>query len=409
MPYLKFSYFLSGSMILICLLNSCQKDYVDNQASTASNQAVPELKDANLSLNSQKAKELLGKNIFFDKISKPATMSCASCHAPEVGFTGPTSSVNAGGSVYQGAVKGRFGNRRPPSAAYAAFSPVMDLVDGDFIGGNFWDGRATGLRLGNPSAEQALGPFENPVEHNTSRLNVLKTIEKSNYADLWRQAWGSRLKVDEKNTDQINSDYDKVGLSIAAFEASKEVSPFSSKFDYYLKGEAQFTKKEKAGMDLFNGKGNCFSCHISSGNRPLFTDFTYDNLGVPKNLKNPASIADPSWTDPGLGGFLSTLPDANPWKAYASEKIGKHKVPTLRNVDKRPDPGFVKSYMHNGVFKSLKEVVHFYNTRDIKSEKWPAPEVSVNVNPTELGNLGLTDKEEDEIVAFMKTLSDGYR
>jgi len=409
MTNLKISYFLSGSVILIALLNSCQKDYVDNQASTASNQAVPELKDASISVNSQKAKELLGKNIFFDKISQPATMSCSSCHAPEVGFTGPTSSVNAGGSVYQGAVKGRFGNRRPPSAAYAAFSPVMDFVDGDFVGGNFWDGRATGLRLGNPSAEQALGPFENPVEHNTSRLNVLKTIEKSNYADLWKQAWGSALKVDEKNTDQINSDYDKVGLSIAAFEASKEVSPFSSKFDYYLKGEAQFTKQEKAGMDLFNGKGNCFSCHISSGDKPLFTDFTYDNVGVPKNPKNPASMANPSWTDPGLGGFLSTLSDANPWKGYASVKIGKHKVPTLRNVDKRPDPRFVKSYMHNGVFKSLKEVVHFYNTRDVKKERWPSPEVSVNVNPTELGNLGLTDREEDEIVAFMKTLSDGYR
>ena len=336
-------------------------------------------------------------------------MSCSSCHSPEVGFTGPISSVNAGGSVYQGAVKGRFGNRHPPSAAYAAFSPVMDFVDGDFVGGNFWDGRATGLRLGNPAAEQALGPFESPLEHNTSRLNVLKTIEKSNYAHLWKQAWGSRLKVDEKNTDQINSDYDKVGLSIAAYESSKEVSPFSSKFDHYLKGEAQFTKEEKGGMNLFNGKGNCFSCHISSGDKPLFTDFTYDNLGVPKNPRNPASIANPLWTDPGLGGFLSTLSDLNPWKAFAGENIGKQKVPTLRNVDKRPDRRFVKSYMHNGVFKSLKEVVHFYNTRDIKRERWPAPEVSVNVNSTELGNLGLSEKEEDEIVAFMKTLSDGYR
>ena len=121
------------------------------------------------------------------------------------------------------------------------------------------------------------------------------------------------------------------------------------------------------------------------------------------------SIANPLWTDPGLGGFLSTLSDLNPWKAFAGENIGKQKVPTLRNVDKRPDRRFVKSYMHNGVFKSLKEVVHFYNTRDIKRERWPAPEVSVNVNSTELGNLGLSEKEEDEIVAFMKTLSDGYR
>jgi len=87
--------------------------------------------------------------------------------------------------------------------------------------------------------------------------------------------------------------------------------------------------------------------------------------------------------------------------------MGKHKVPTLRNVDKKPGNGFPKAYMHNGVFKSLKEVVHFYNTRDILP--WPPPEVAANVNTSELGNLGLTENEEDAIVAFMQTLSDGYK
>jgi hypothetical protein len=115
--------------------------------------------------------------------------------------------------------------------------------------------------------------------------------------------------------------------------------------------------------------------------------------------------------DPGLGGFLATLPveyftslgldkqDA------VDENLGKHKVPTLRNVDKRPKPSFPKAYMHNGALKSLKEVVHFYNTRDV--EAWPAPEVAENVNTDELGDLGLTDEEEDAIVAFMATLTDG--
>ena len=109
------------------------------------------------------------------------------------------------------------------------------------------------------------------------------------------------------------------------------------------------------------------------------------------------------WIDPGLGGFLKGA--GYPEEMYKVE-WGKHKVPTLRNVDKRPDPSFVKAYGHNGFFKSLEEIVHFYNTRDV--EKWPAPEVEDNVNRDELGNLGLTPEEEAAIVAFMKTLTDGY-
>ena len=147
----------------------------------------------------------------------------------------------------------------------------------------------------------------------------------------------------------------------------------------------------------------CALCHVSDGDKPLFTDFSFDNLGVPKNLDNPVYVEDPSFIDEGLGGFLTTRSE---WADKADANMGKHKVPTLRNVDKRPGKGFKKAYMHNGVFKTLKEVVHFYNTRDI--EVWPAPEVLENVNTAELGNLGLTDTEEDAIVAFMKTLSDGY-
>ncbi len=165
----------------------------------------------------------------------------------------------------------------------------------------------------------------------------------------------------------------------------------------------------------------CAACHPSepgsSGEPPLFTDFTYDNLGVPRNPENPfydmdevffddGSAINPlgdAWVDEGLGGFLRSRPE---FAAYVDESIGKHKVPTLRNVDLRPGNGFTKAYMHNGVFKTLEEVVHFYNTRDV--EPWPEPEVAVNVNTDELGNLGLTAEEEAAIVAFMRTLSDGY-
>ena len=356
-------------------------------------------------------KETLGKNIFFDKISVPDNMSCASCHAPDYGFTGSSESNISG--IYEGAFQGRYGNRKPPSAAYAASSPIFHYDGLNFIGGNFWDGRATGERLKNPSAEQALGPFLNPLEmNNPSKESVLMQISKSSYAQMWESVWGVPIRY--STSTEIDDNYDRVGLAIAAYEASGEVSQFSSKFDYYLKGKVQLTTEEEAGRILFNGsRAKCSSCHVSDGIQPLFTDFTFDNIGTPKNPDNPFYNEDKvylpnglainpdgsAWIDPGLGGFLITRPD---WSSMATANWGKHKVPTLRNVDKRNGP-----YMHNGVFKSLKDVVHFYNTRDITNLNWPKPEVSQNVN-SEVGNLGLTDTEENEIVAFMKTLSDGY-
>jgi len=359
--------------------------------------------------------EELGKELFFDKISDPDSMSCSDCHAPSVGFTGPNPGINKRGSVMRGAVPQRFGNRKPPSAAYATFSPVFhfDDVEGIFFGGNFWDGRATGEMLGNPAADQALGPFLNPVEHNNpDKAAVCAQIEQSKYADLFIAVWGA---ID--CGAGLEMTYDRVGLSIAAYEASSEVNPFSSKYDYYLKGEVELTPQEFDGLVLFNGKGKCADCHPSAGANALFTDFSFDNLGVPKNPENPfydmdevflddGSPVNPlgdAWLDPGLGGFLMTRSE---WADMADENMGKHKVPTLRNVDKRPGNGFTKAFMHNGVFKSLEEVVSFYNTRDVAD--WPPPEIAANVNVDELGDLGLTPEEEAAIVAFMKTLTDGY-
>jgi len=358
--------------------------------------------------------EELGKNLFFDKISSPDNMSCADCHAPQVGFTGPIGGINVHGAVYRGAVPQRFGNRKPPSAAYATFSPVFhyDNVEELFVGGNFWDGRATGERLGNPAADQALGPFLNPVEQNNpSKQAVLEQIAKSKYAGLWEEVWGEPVSIG--TPEDVEKNYDRIGLAIEAYENSAEVNQFTSKFDKFLAGEAVLTEQEAWGLDLFNGKALCSECHPS----PLFTDFTFDNLGVPKNPENPFYKMDNvflddgtpinplgvNWIDPGLGGFLETRPE---WASMAGDNYGKHKVPTLRNVAKADGLNFPKAYMHNGVFKTLKEVVHFYNTRDV--ENWPDPEVAQNVNEDELGDLGLTDEEEDAVVAFMKTLSDGY-
>lgn len=358
--------------------------------------------------------EELGKFLFFDtNLSTPPGQSCAACHGPATGFTGPDSGINAGIAVYAGAVHIRFGNRKPPSAAYGGDSPVLyfDEDRGLWIGGMFWDGRATGWTLGDPLSEQAQGPFLNPLEQsNPNAMFVVDRVAKSSYAYLFEAAWGPG----SLNRKDVPLTYERIARSIAAYERSAEVNPFTSKFDYYLKGQAELTEQEAIGLELFEAKAMCSACHLSepgpNGEPPLFTDFTYDNVGMPKNPMNPFYYAPPSvnpdrgqWIDPGLGGFLKAA-------GYAPEvyepEWGKHKVPTLRNVDKRPYPEFVKAFGHNGFFKSLEQIVSFYNTRDVGM--WPPAEVAENVNTDELGNLGLTAEEEAALVAFMKTLTDGY-
>jgi cytochrome c peroxidase len=378
--------------------------------------------------------EQLGKDLFFDSLSSPDWMSCATCHSPDVGWTGPIPGTNKHGAVYRGAVPSRFGNRKPPSAAYATLSPVFhfDEAEGLFIGGNFWDGRATGELLGNPAADQALGPFLNPVEQNNpSKEAVCIQVAASKYAGLFEEVWGPGSLDCETSTEGM---YERIGLSIADYEDSGEVNQFSSKYDAFLAGDTDLSDEEASGLALFEGKAMCSACH-TTGAASALTDFTYDNLGVPRNPENPFYDMDKelfdngapinplgsAWTDPGLGGFLQTRSE---WQGKATENMGKHKVPTLRNVGKSYGNNFPKAYSHNGYFKSLKSTVHFYNTRDIKSacpeafitEKdalkmncWPVPEVPYNVNTTELGNLGLTDAEEDAIVEFMLTLSDGFK
>lgn len=359
--------------------------------------------------------EELGKKIFFDqRLSSPPGQACATCHAPTVGFTGPNPVVNQTTAVYPGAIHTRFGNRKPPSAAYGGASPVLhfDQTEGAWVGGMFWDGRATGQRLGDPLAEQAQGPFLSPVEQNVADARQLCTlIQGADYAGLFQQAWGSgSLDCEQDPTGA----FERIARAVSAYEQSAEVNPFSSKYDAFLKGKAQLTPQEALGLGLFVGKGKCSACHISSpgpkGEPPLFTDFTYDNLGVPRNPANPfygmppeINPAGAGWVDLGLGGYLKTA--GHPREVYEPE-LGKVKVPTLRNVDQRPIPGFTRAYMHNGFFKSLEEVVRFYNTRDVGS--WPKPEYAQNLNQDEMGNLGLTTEEEAAIVAFMKTLTDGY-
>jgi cytochrome c peroxidase len=398
--------------------------------------------------------EQLGKELFFDKISSPSrSMSCASCHALATGGVGHIGSFNIKGSVYRGADPRRFGNRKPPSSMYSAFAPVFhyDEVLGEFVGGSFWDGRATGERLGSPAAEQALGPWLNPVEHNMpSKEAVCLAVKRSKYAKLFEVVWGAgSLDCSLAGVDAV---YDKFGLSIAAYEGSVEQSPFSSKFDDYWRAclaagndpDACGTAVgDKAVLDPSNVLSEmewdgliefgeyCSACHDSTRpgrnalgeeTPPLFTNFTFANLGVPRNPENPFYEMDEvfledgtpinplgaDWIDLGLGAFLDSRPE---WAHLARENDGKFRVPTVRNVDKRPGFGFPKAYMHNGVFKSLAEVMHFYNTRDVAALGWAPPEVDHNVSQmvlegVPLGDLGLDAYAEAATVEFLKTLTD---
>jgi len=334
-------------------------------------------------------RQRLGKEIFFDKTpSNPPGESCATCHDPIRGYED-----ERGGAELRGAVKKRFGNRNAPTAAYAAFSPYFhyDEKNQEYVGGQFWDGRAATLML------QAEGPFLNPLEmDNPDKKSVIEKIRRSKYTDLFESVYGPG------SLNDVEKAYDLAAEAIAAYEETAELNPFSSKYDLYLEGKVELTAQELQGLALFEDekKGNCAACHPNrpdpDGMPALFTDHTYDNLGVPKNPDNPFyhmpkqyNPAGEKYIDKGLGAILNK-PSEN----------GRFKVPTLRNTALTPP------YMHNGVFKTLKEVIDFYNTRD--TGKWPPPEVPETVNKKELGNLGLTEQDVNDIMAFLSTLSDGF-
>jgi cytochrome c peroxidase len=364
--------------------------------------AVPVLPGStNLSLKAQ-----LGQRLFFDtNLSQPAGQACASCHNPAVAFTDadktkPTS---------KGVISGLRGNRNTPTAMYSAYAPAFhfERSSGLYIGGQFLDGRASTL------TDQAKGPFLNPVEMaNTNAAMVVNKVKNASYAALFNTIYGAGAL---SNTTLA---YNRIADAIAAYERSPVFNRFTSKYDFYLFGKAAFTANERRGLTVFEAgnKGNCAACHPNrpvNGVPPLFTDHSYDNLGVPKNPENPfyglASRYNPDgayFIDLGLGGILDK-----------PAEDGKIKVPTLRNV------ALTSPYTHNGYFKTLRGVVEFYNTRDTKrrcpnsltteanallQKCWPAPEVQANTNHAELGALKLTTQEMDDLVAFLKTLTDGY-
>lgn len=443
--------------------------------------------------------ETLGELMLFDNnISPNRNEACASCHMPYAGFSGPIASVNLTMIAYPGTDRFRAGKRTAQRHPYSPFFPVLQYnqVQGLFFGGNFWDSRATGYRLRIPDAEQAQGP---PVDHLEMGFPdtacVAFRLSTAVYRPLFEEVWGEGSfdikfpRETEKICDtpggaavfkgsstpvalspgdrtRANTIYDHWAQSIDSYEQSVQVSAFSSKFDALLAGKYKLTADEMAGYKLFDGKGNCNSCHLDgrgttlkSGQtdtsataevNPLFTCFGSANEGIPLNPRNafyyetkPDSygfIPNPygfGYRDLGLGTFLrsgfGSAPSPNgSWRQYAPTVDGQIQVPILRDValtpaqcptTEAPGPYFQKEFFHNGYLKSLKQVVHFYNTRDKyaypvtsghcpagtteKVDCWPMPEVPNNIDMTS-GNLGLTDKEEDQIVAFLQTLSDGF-
>lgn len=379
--------------------------------------------------------EALGRLIFEDRnLSIRRNQSCATCHDAAWGFRG--SPAPAQGGVFQGSIPGRFGNRAPMSAAYATFAPVFHLSEqvGGYVGGNFWDGRATGAELGSPAAEQARGPFVNPAEQGLPDVAcVVYRVSRSPYRDAYRAVWGqavdqivfpqdadarcgvedATLTLSAADRERVRIEYDHIARSIAAFEGSPQVSAFSSKFDAWLRGEAQLTQQEHMGMMLFQGRARCSNCHTIAGPRPLFTDFSYHNVGTPPNAQHPSAAQESDAADLGLGGPRGAAPGPPRW--------GLVRTPTLRNVDKRPTPASVKHFMHNGAFVSLQEVVRYYNTRDVLGACapgaprtswgeacWPSPAVTQNLNVADMGDLRLSRFQEEAVVAFLRTLSDGY-
>ena len=458
----------------------------------------------------QRLNVLVGKAMNFDRnISPFKDRACAFCHMPYAAFSGPIPSVNLTMIAYPGSYQFRAAKRSAQRYTYAPNFPVLNRneTQGAFFGGNFWDSRATGYLLGSPDANQAQGPPVDTGEHMLpDTACVAFRLQSAVYKSFFIELWGDDIDTIKfpSNTEDIcetpggakvfgtdtmpiklstvdraiaNHTYDHWAQSLDQYEASPDVSAFSSKFDAFLDDPTTnpLSADEMAGFKLFNGKGNCNSCHVDGRStaptppppegtapngmdtgataslKPIFTCFGSANEGLPLNPRdafyyqttpdffgftgNPYGFG---YRDLGLGTFLrsgfgSWASPNDTWTQFAPTSDGQFQVSSARNVamtpaqcptTEAPGPYFQKELFHNGYIKSLKQLVHFYNTRDTSFAKpvtsghcpagttekvdcWPMPEVRNNLDTT-TGMLGLTDTEENQIVAFLMTLTDGF-
>ncbi|GAB4356955.1 MAG: cytochrome-c peroxidase [Oricola sp.] len=339
--------------------------------------------------------EALGEALFFDtNLSANRTQACASCHDPDFAFTDPRGMASPGDDGHS------LGDRNAPTAAYASFSPEFHRrEDGEWIGGQFLDGRAATLE------EQAGGPPLNPIEMGMpDKASVVERLkENPDYAAAFDALFGPGT------LDDTDKAYDAMTRAIAAFERTGTFAPFDSKYDRFLRGEAKLTEQEELGRLLFFSQQftNCNQCHQLSKSaidpRETFTDYRFHNIGVPENTALRAENgAAPGTVDEGLL--------ANPAVDDPAQR-GKFRTPTLRNV------AVTGPYMHNGVFQDLRTVILFYNRYNTKNPErlinpetgkpFAQPEVPENLSVKELTHgPALDDKRIDALVAFLKTLTD---
>jgi cytochrome c peroxidase len=348
----------------------------------------------------------LGRALFFDAdLSRPRGTSCASCHDPEAAFGG-THGSRVG--LPLGSRPGRFARRTSPSLLYLRYVPRFryfqegDDPEGEPFGGLFWDGRADTI------TDLARLPLLNPNEmNNRDGRSVADTIAAARYGPAFRRAFGTALADPEATLHAV-------GQALEAFLTTDDMAPFSSRFDDYVRGRAELTPLEAWGLRLFKdpGKGNCAACHHfddspRGGGLSLFTDFGYEALGVPKNRR----VARARQPDLGLCERTDTASPSNDGRYCAN-----FRTPSLRNVAIRA------SFMHNGAFSRLRDVVAFYATRATDPRRWYPSGVSFDDLPVRYrGQVNtssppynrragdppaLDDREIDAVVAFLQTLTD---
>ncbi|HHW7519374.1 TPA: cytochrome-c peroxidase [Mannheimia haemolytica] len=345
-------------------------------------------------------KPLLGQILFFDNmLSHNGSQNCSSCHNPDYAFI-DNRTTPAKGVVSQGDTPTKFGKRNSPTMLYAKYSPEFhfDEQSQEYIGGQFWDGRAKNL------AEQAGMP---PIDPNEMGMpNKLEVAKRLYNVPMYQRFLGQFYG--EKVWESYESVYAAMEDAIATFQQeNKLLAPFDSKYDLFLKGEVQLTALEEKGRALFFNKAqtNCSSCHqlqsAANHQEETFSNYHYYNVGVPGN---PDLIA--------VNGFAPDFVDLglfeNPNVKGDETQKGKFKTPTLRNV------AVTAPYMHNGVFKELKTVLLFldsYNNPERKitpetGTAWQQAEFEPTIAHQKLKAKPLRDEEIDALEAFLKTLTD---
>jgi cytochrome c peroxidase len=359
----------------------------------------------------------LGRLLFLDpNLSASRKMSCAGCHDPNNAFAQSNDrAVQLGGADGR-----RPGLRAVPSLMYAQNVPPFtehyvdddgdDSVDQGPAGGRTWDGRAQSAHA------QAMLPLLSPFEMgNANEDAVVNKVQRAAYAPKFRAAFG------EKIFDSRAAAFKGILLALETYQQDPVAFyPYSSKYDAFLRRELALSAQEMRGLEIFNdpSKGNCARCHPSDMRRgalPQFTDFGFAAIGVPRNSRIAAN-ADPDFFDLGLCGPLRLD------LAEKTQYCGFFRTPTLRNVARR------RVFFHNGVFHRLEQAVRFYAERDIRPASWyPSdprgvvkkfddlpPKFRDTVDTMtpfdrQLGETpALSSAEAADIVAFLRTLSDGY-